>query len=97
MKLEGDYALDKALRVHRAASLTFAVGMACWYWNLAGGIAAFRMGLAMLLPLAFVWFSGALNFLEAGSERNARFIRWTAWVILVLICVTRVVGYYLWR
>jgi hypothetical protein len=77
---------DGALMAHRVASAVVAclcLGLALMF---GGGLSAAKTALWLLLPVACIWWAEMLE-----SVSPPILIRWTAWVVLVLIGVYRVV------
>jgi hypothetical protein len=77
---------DGALAAHRVASavaVCVCLGLA---YAFGGGLSVGRTTLLLLLPVACIWWADALE-----SEYPPALVRWTAWVVLLVIVGYRAV------
>ena len=75
-----------ALTAHRVASavaVCICLGLA---YAFGGGQSVGRTTLSLFLPVACIWWAGVLS-----SDSPATLVRWTAWVVVLLIGGYRVV------
>ena len=96
MKLEGDYAPDSSLRLHRMVSLVVVgalAGLELWKFGLLN---AFIVGVTHMLPLACIWFPNAIARGEGEvpnrTQGNFRMIssstiQWAGWVVILALNV----------
>lgn len=94
MNLEGEYAVDKAQRIHRIASgIVYAAWIALSLHNNGLG-SAFRTAAYYLLPMACICFSDAMASYTGVLWGHGRFIsdrshplflRWGGWFLLLIV------------
>ncbi len=75
MKEDGEYATDKPRRRERIASIA-VVGLSMAGIFLAYGLpVALRYGVGSLLPLACIWFPGAMSYFKGPAPGRDFYVR----------------------